>query len=84
MWFICPFNSRPKRYISEIIPTCMEFTGYHSITGCSLDESERYCGNVVDSLITPQWTELVASATTSCAATDCTNADCQAVIDNVR
>lgn len=56
---------------------------YHCITGCSLDEMDRYCGNVVDRLITPQWTGLVASATTACAGTDCTNAACQAAIDNV-
>lgn len=43
----------------------------------------RYCGNVVDRLITPQWEELVDAATRVCAGTDCTNSTCQAAIDKV-
>ena len=51
--------------------------------GCSLDESERYCGNVVDRLISPEWAQLVATATNSCAGSDCTNSTCKTAIDKV-
>ena len=51
--------------------------------GCSLDEIGRYCGNVVDPLITPQWQANVTTATTACAGTDCTSSPCQAAINNV-
>ena len=43
----------------------------------------RYCGNVVDRLITPQWQSMVSAATATCAGTDCTNSTCQASINSV-
>ena len=62
---------------------CSNACNIQPAIGCSLDESERYCGNVVDRLITPEWVQLVATATRSCAGSDCTNSTCKTAIDKV-